>query len=115
MTKEEKMEKLVEYAKAKFKKYKMVGWHLYFTNHRGSTLGMCYYDRNRIRMSIPWIDSLGINENKNTFLHELAHALTDKDERSHGHVWRKNSKRVGCKDRTGKYGGKKQLMRKYKR
>ena len=114
MTKEEKMLKLVEYAKIKFKKYKLIGWHLYFTNHCG-VLGMCYYDRKRIRMSIPWLTQLGMHENKQVFLHEIAHALTSNKERAHGHVWEKNCKRVGCRDtmRDFKYSGTKKLPPKY--
>ena len=115
MNTQEKQEKLVEYSKKKFKQYKLSGWHLYFTNHYG-TLGMCYYKEKKIRMSIPWITTLNLTENKQTFLHELAHALTDKNARSHGSEWRANCKRVGCSDWNGTYyySGEKQLPKKYK-
>ena len=111
MTTEVMKEKLVEFAKKKFKQYKLVGWNIYFTNHSG-VLGMCYNKQKKIRMSIPWMKTVGYRESCDTLLHEIAHALTKHG--GHTAEFYANCKRVGCKVQRCYTGGK-SLPSKYKR
>jgi len=112
---EDKIDRMVIFAKKKFKQYKLEEWTIYFTNHYGA-LGECYNKHKKIRISIPWINALSVSECKTLFLHELAHALTEDTARSHGSEWRKSCKRVGIPNEPARYaGGKKPKIKKHKK
>jgi predicted SprT family Zn-dependent metalloprotease len=71
------------------------GWQFDF-NKRKRGLGLCCYDSRIIELSIYLVDHNGVEEIRDTILHEIAHALVGP---GHGHdeVWKQKCLEIGAK------------------
>jgi predicted SprT family Zn-dependent metalloprotease len=65
-------------------------------NRRKRTLGVCFFHRRTIELSMPFVERNGPDEIRDTVLHEIAHALVGP---GHGHdaVWKRKCLEVGAK------------------
>src|SRR5262245_51513217 len=65
-------------------------------NRRKRRLGLCYYPRKRLELSVHLVARNGDAEVRDTILHEIAHALTGP---GHGHdaAWKAACVRVGAR------------------
>ena len=73
----------------------LVGWSFAF-DHARRRFGSCNHTRRRISLSRPLVLLNGIDEVRDTILHEIAHALCPPDE-GHGPLWRATCRRIGAK------------------
>lgn len=71
------------------------GWSFGF-NRRMCALGMCFYDRRTIELSIHFVERNDLDEVRDTILHEIAHALVGP---GHGHdrVWKRKCVEIGAR------------------
>ena len=71
------------------------GWTFGF-NRRKRTLGLCRYGARAIELSIYLVDGNGLEEVRDTLLHEIAHALVGP---GHGHdaVWKAKCVEIGAR------------------
>lgn len=65
-------------------------------NRRKQALGLCVYHRQRIELSIHFVERNSPEEILDTILHEIAHALVGP---GHGHdrVWKRKCKEIGAR------------------
>src|SRR3954447_25950603 len=70
-------------------------WHFVF-NRQTRNMGLCRYSIRTIELSIYLVDRNGLEEIRDTILHEIAHALVC---HGHGHdaVWKQKCVEVGAK------------------
>ena len=75
-------------------KHGLIGWYFEFDNAKGR-FGVCNYRYNKIGLSRHLTELNGIEEVRDTILHEIAHALVGF---SHGHdwVWKQKALEIGC-------------------
>lgn len=71
------------------------GWGWSF-NNRKSSLGLCKYVSKTIFLSRPMVEINSEEIIANTILHEIAHALCDKDA-GHGPEWKRMAIKVGAR------------------
>ena len=69
-------------------------WALRF-NRRKRSLGLCYYERMRIELSLPYVLRNDEASIRDTVLHEIAHALAGK-KAAHGPAWKALCVRIGA-------------------
>src|SRR4051812_24645551 len=72
----------------------LAGWSFAF-DHARRRFGKCDYTHRRITLSRPLTLLNGIDEVRDTILHEIAHALSPKD--GHGPRWRATCRKIGAK------------------
>lgn len=85
-----------EMAEAKLVEHKLSAWTLEFSNtkHRGD----CNYNKQRIRLSRPFVEANSPERVLQTVLHEIAHALTwinNRHAKPHGIEWQTIAKQIG--------------------
>lgn len=78
------------------------GWTFSWNKHR-TAFGICNYQTKTIELSIPLtqarlLEKAGVDEVKDTILHEVAHALTPRA--GHGPKWQKVASLLGAKPVT---------------
>lgn len=73
----------------------LAGWSFAF-DHARRRFGACNFTRRRITLSRPLVLLNGIDEVRDTVLHEIAHALCPPGE-GHGRRWRATCARLGAK------------------
>ncbi len=71
------------------------GWAFGF-NRRKQTLGLCRYVVRAIELSIYFVDRNGMDEVRDTILHEIAHALVGPGH-AHDATWRAKCVEVGAR------------------
>jgi predicted SprT family Zn-dependent metalloprotease len=78
-----------------FAAHGLAGWTFGF-NRRKRSLGVCFYHRRAIELSLPFVERNGPAEVRDTLLHEIAHALVGP---GHGHdaLWRRKCLEVGAR------------------
>jgi predicted SprT family Zn-dependent metalloprotease len=70
------------------------GWRFEFDNAR-RRFGVCQYYSKRIKLSQYLVALNGIEEVRDTILHEIAHALVGAGH-GHNHVWKRKALEIGC-------------------
>lgn len=75
--------------------FPLKGW-AFGWNRRKRSLGLCRYRDRRIELSVHFVLANGIEQVRETILHEIAHALAG-EKAGHGAVWKMMCMRVGCK------------------
>lgn len=75
------------------------GWKFGFNNRKRS-LGICFFDKKEIQLSLAFLSNMTVADMRETVLHEIAHAIVGPD---HGHdqVWKETARRIGCKELKG--------------
>jgi len=65
-------------------------------NRRKRAMGVCYYTAKTIELSVHFVDHNGLEEIRDTILHEIAHALVGA---GHGHnaTWKKKCVEIGAR------------------
>jgi predicted SprT family Zn-dependent metalloprotease len=78
-----------------FAAHGLAGWTFGF-NRRKQAMGMCFYDRRAIELSVHFVARNSADEIRDTLLHEIAHALVGP---GHGHdaVWQAKCLEVGAR------------------
>jgi len=73
----------------------LLNWSFAF-NRRKTTMGVCFYTRRTIELSIHFVERNEDAEIRDTLLHEIAHALVGP---RHGHdaVWKAACRRIGAR------------------
>jgi predicted SprT family Zn-dependent metalloprotease len=73
------------------------GWSFGFNRHKG-TLGICRFGVRTIELSVFLVYHNGVDEVRDTILHEIAHALVGP---GHGHdaVWKAKALEIGARPR----------------
>lgn len=67
-------------------------WH-----DRINHLGTCNYRHKTIKLSMSWTKKLPESQVLDTILHEIAHALAEKEgHRGHGPIWQRHAKLLGA-------------------
>jgi predicted SprT family Zn-dependent metalloprotease len=71
------------------------GWSVGF-NRRKRALGMCFYGRQAVELSVHLVERNGVDEVLDTLLHEIAHALVGP---GHGHdaIWQRRCAEIGAR------------------
>lgn len=65
-------------------------------NRRKRSLGLCYYQRKRIELSVHFVIANDAVEVRDTILHEIAHALAGQAA-GHGPRWKAICQRIGAR------------------
>lgn len=73
------------------------GWILEFKQIRPKWMGVCEWDCKTISINPRYLPGMSESDLRDTVLHEIAHALTPPDLKSHGKEWRANAVLVGAK------------------
>ena len=81
-------------ARSLMKEHGLDGWAFAF-DHARRRFGACNYTRKRITLSRPLVLLNGMDEIRDTVLHEIAHALCPDD--GHGPRWRAKCREIGAK------------------
>ena len=81
-------------ARSLMKEHGLDGWSFAF-DHARRRFGACSYTRRRITLSRPLVLLNGMDEVRDTVLHEIAHALCPGDK--HGPRWRTTCARIGAR------------------
>ncbi len=81
-------------ARSLMKEHRLDDWAFAF-DHARRRFGACNYTRKRITLSRPLVLLNGIDEVRDTALHEIAHALCPGDK--HGPRWRATCARIGAR------------------
>jgi predicted SprT family Zn-dependent metalloprotease len=76
-------------------RYRLLEWHFDF-NRRKRAMGLCRYSIRTIELSIYLVDRNGLDEIRDTILHEIAHALVG-PEHGHDAVWKRKCLEIGAK------------------
>ncbi len=76
-------------------KYDLASWDLEFSSAK-SWLGSCDSKKKRIKLSLPHAIRLSTSENKDTILHEIAHARAG-HAAGHGPKWQAMAKQIGAR------------------
>ncbi len=84
-------------ARALMREHALDNWTFAF-DHARRRFGACNYTKRRISLSRPLVLLNGIDEVRDTVLHEIAHALCPPDE-GHGPRWRATCARIGARPR----------------
>jgi predicted SprT family Zn-dependent metalloprotease len=68
-------------------------------NRQKCALGMCFYHRRTIELSIHFVERNAMDEIRDTILHEIAHALVGP---GHGHdaIWKRKCRQIGARPRA---------------
>lgn len=77
-----------------FIRYGLEGWKFGF-NKRNRQLGVCYYQRKLIQVSIWFVRLDDLSQLIDTIKHEIAHALVGSGHR-HDWVWKAKARELGC-------------------
>src|SRR5918993_2384857 len=85
-------------ARSLMKEHGLDGWAFGF-DHARRRFGACNYTRRRITLSRPLVLLNGIDEVRDTILHEIAHALCPSDK--HGPRWRATCRRLRARPKRG--------------
>lgn len=72
----------------------LAGWSFRF-DHARRRFGSCRYRERVITLSRPLVLLNGVDEVRDTILHEIAHALTPGD--GHGGKWKSACRRIGAR------------------
>ena len=69
------------------------GWRFEFDNAK-KRFGCCRYGSKRITLSVHLTELNGVENVKDTILHEIAHALCPRQ--GHNYVWKRKALEIGC-------------------
>lgn len=87
-------EVVARYAVGLLQQHGLAGWRFVW-NRRKTCMGLCRYERQTIELSAYFVARNGVEDIRDTLLHEIAHALVGE---GHGHdsVWEAKCRELGA-------------------